>query len=108
MKKEIKCDLAIANIIEWDGKEVLAVYGIREKYPLVREFQETNGTEATLRIIMGRLDFYTRYPENEADLDNKIRDAKEENQETWVWESALQDTDPIKLMFESSLTFRKA
>lgn len=105
--KKLTGHYANGNIIKVNDKEILILYGRQDKRKFIEAYVKSRGYENTLKLIMMSLNFNIDFPTDKEEAYKKVKEYKDENKDVWIWHKCFNDDDPIKCLFDSSLTFER-
>lgn len=88
--------------------QLAVINGIKEKHQFVANYAKTNGVEKALQLVFEDLGFHADTVDNEVNAEILTQKNQRNNREVWRWDNWVQPIDPIRVMFETSLTFEKA
>lgn len=109
MKRDKTGIYATVNFVEIKGKVIAIIYGNPNKRRFIESLQKTDGTEKAFKLAVNDLGFDSSYfPEDEISSIKETNRLQLEGKDVWEWSSSPQHTDPIRLMFDSSIAFYKA
>lgn len=87
---------------------IAVIRGNKDKRKFITNYAKTSGVEKTLHLVFKDLGFNLELPENEIHAERLTQKNQLNGKEVWRWDNSPKLLDPIRLMFESNLTFEKS